>query len=105
MYGKFKEGKPAGGRIDLLMMLGIIGLFVLLIACVNFMNLATARSEGRAREVGVRKVIGAKRGLIIGQFLTEAMVITFLGLLFSVVLVKLSLPAFNQFFDTNSAQC
>jgi putative ABC transport system permease protein len=103
LYGKFKEGKPAGGRIDLLMMLGIIGLFVLLIACVNFMNLATARSEGRAREVGVRKVIGAKRGLIIGQFLTEAMVITFLGLLLSVVLVKLSLPAFNQFFDKEIA--
>lgn len=95
LRGKFKEGKPDGGRIQIITLLGIVGLFVLLIACVNFMNLATARSAGRAREVGVRKVVGAPRALIVGQFLTEAMVMTFLALFLSIVWVKLLLPGFN----------
>lgn len=96
LRGKFKEGKPDGGRIQIISLLGIVGLFVLLIACVNFMNLATARSAGRAREVGVRKVVGAPRTLIVGQFLTEAMVMTFLALFLSIVWVKLLLPGFNK---------
>ncbi len=96
LYGKFKDGKPNGGRIQIITMLGIVGLFVLLIACVNFMNLATARSAGRAREVGVRKVVGAQRRVIVGQFLTEALVMTFLALILSLVWVQLMLPAFNR---------
>lgn len=96
LRGQFKDGKPNGGRIQVMTMLGIVGLFVLLIACVNFMNLATARSAGRAREVGVRKVVGAGRGLIIGQFLTEAMVMTFLALILSIAWVKMLLPGFNR---------
>jgi len=96
LRGKFKEGKPDGGRVQIMTLLGIVGLFVLLIACVNFMNLATARSAGRAREVGVRKVVGAPRSLIVGQFLTEALVMTFLALFLSVCWVKLLLPGFNK---------
>ncbi|MFN4256266.1 MAG: ABC transporter permease, partial [Saprospiraceae bacterium] len=99
LRGKFKEGKPNGGRIQILTLLGIIGLFVLLIACINFMNLATARSGIRAREVGVRKAIGAQRGLLIGQFLTEAMVMTFFALVVSLLLVKALLPGFNRLAD------
>lgn len=96
LRGKFKDGKPNGGRVQIIAMLGIVGLFVLLIACVNFMNLATARSASRSKEVGVRKVAGAPRRIIVGQFLTEAMVITFLALFLSVCWVKLLLPGFNE---------
>ncbi|MBK7938328.1 MAG: ABC transporter permease [Lewinellaceae bacterium] len=99
LYGKFEEGKQSGGRIDVVTMLSIIGVFVLLIACINFMNLATARSERRAREVGVRKVVGAQRSLIIGQFLSEALLMTFLALVLGILMAKLTLPAFNRFFD------
>lgn len=99
LWGKFSEGKQSGGRIQIVTMLGIIGAFVLLIACINFMNLATARSERRAREVGVRKVVGAHRSLIIGQFLSEALLMTLLALLLGVLLVKAILPGFNRFFE------
>ncbi len=103
LRGKFENGKQSGGRIDVIVMLGIIGIFVLLIACINFMNLATARSERRAREVGVRKVVGAPRSLIIGQFLSEALLMTFLALVLSLVMTKLTLPVFNRFFEKSLA--
>lgn len=99
LYGEFKEAKESGGRIMLVWLLGIVGAFILLIACVNFMNLATARSERRAREVGVRKVMGAHRGLLVGQFLSEAMLMSFFGLLLALLLARLALPAFNRFFE------
>jgi predicted permease len=99
LRGKFKEGKPDGGREELLKLLAVVGGFVLLIACVNFMNLATARSAGRAREVGVRKAVGAGRGRIVGQFLAEAMLMTLMALLMALALVKLALPAFNRVAD------
>jgi putative ABC transport system permease protein len=98
LWREFKEGKVSGGRIDTLRMLGILGIFMLLIACVNFMNLATARSQKRAREVGVRKVLGAFRGMLIGQFLSEALIMAMLALGFGVLLTKLVLPSFNEFF-------
>jgi ABC-type antimicrobial peptide transport system permease subunit len=101
LRGKFREGKQDGGRIDMVILLGIIGAFILLIACINFMNLATARSERRAREVGVRKVVGAQRSLIVGQFLSEALVVTFFALLLGIALVHMVLPGFNRFFDKN----
>ncbi|WP_373511600.1 ABC transporter permease [Persicitalea sp.] len=82
--------------VTYLYVLGSIALFTLLLACINFMNLATARSVKRAAEVGMRKVMGAQRGGIIGQFLGESMVLTLLALLVAVVLVVLFLPAFNQ---------
>ncbi len=99
LHNKFENGKPNGGRIDNVILLGVIGIFILLIACINFMNLATARSERRAREVGIRKAIGASRVSIIGQFLSEAMVLTAVALLMGLVLARLALPAFNRFYE------
>jgi ABC-type antimicrobial peptide transport system permease subunit len=96
LYSEFKNGHPSGGKIILIVLLGAIGLFVLLIACINFMNLTTARSEYRAREVGVRKTLGASRRRIIFQFLTEAMLMTFISLLLSMSLVTWFLPYFRQ---------
>jgi len=99
LHGKFSNGKPAGGRIDMVLLLATIGLFVLLIACINFMNLATARSEIRAREVGVRKTLGSSRRHLIFQFLGEAFLITGIALIIGIVLAKLTLPAFNRFSE------
>jgi putative ABC transport system permease protein len=96
LYGDFKNGKEAGGFIDYVRMFSIIGILVLLIACINFMNLSTARSEKRAREVGVRKAIGSQRKDLIFQFLTESILITFIAFLLSVVFVQLALPSFNE---------
>ncbi len=101
LKSKFENGKQSGGRITIVYLLGTIGLFVLLIACINFMNLATARSERRAREVGVRKVVGAQRSLLIGQFLSEALLMTALALVVGIVFAKLALPTFNTFFEKN----
>ncbi|SDT29923.1 putative ABC transport system permease protein [Mucilaginibacter mallensis] len=78
-----------------------IAIFILLIACVNFMNLSTARSANRAREVGVRKVLGSARKYLIAQFLSESMIVTLIAVIISIVLVVLFLPAFNQFADKN----
>ncbi|AXY73408.1 ABC transporter permease [Paraflavitalea soli] len=97
LYGEFKNGKPAGGRIYAVMLMGAVGLFVLLIACINFMNLSTARSEHRAREVGVRKVMGAFRKQVIFQFLCEAMLLTFVSLLLGIFLAVIALPALNHY--------
>ncbi len=96
LFGNFKNGKPNGGVIYIIVMLSLVGLFVLLIACVNFMNLATARSEQRAREVGVRKVMGASRKLIIFQFMSEAILMSFLALLIGIGLSYIALPGFMQ---------
>jgi len=96
LYGNFKNGKPNGGKIYIILLLSVVGLFVLLIACVNFMNLATARSEQRAKEVGVRKVLGASRKLVILQFMTEAILMSFIALVLGVLLSYLALPGFMQ---------
>src|ERR1700743_1518916 len=95
LYSDFKNGKAAGGFIDYVRMFGIIGALVLLIACINFVNLSTARSEKRAREVGVRKAIGSQRRDLIFQFLIESVLITFLAFLLSLAFVQLALPEFN----------
>ncbi len=89
---------PTSG-MTYLYVLGSIGLFTLLIACINFMNLATARSAKRAAEVGMRKVMGAGRNGLVGQFLGESMVLTFFALLIAVVSVIFFLPVFNQLAD------
>lgn len=101
LYGSFRNGKVSGGLIDAVKMMGIIGLFILLIACVNFMNLATAHSERRAREVGVRKVLGAPRKVIIMQFLAEALCMTFLALLLGLLLARLVVPFVNRWPDVH----
>lgn len=96
LYSDFKNGKEVGGFIDYVRMFSIIGILVLLIACINFMNLSTARSEKRAREVGVRKAIGSQRKDLIFQFLTESILITFIAFLLSILFVQLALPSFNM---------
>jgi putative ABC transport system permease protein len=95
LYSDFKNGKSIGGFIDYVRMFSIIGLLVLLIACINFMNLSTARSERRAREVGVRKAIGSQRRDLILQFLTESVLTTGIAGFFAILFVQLALPAFN----------
>ncbi|MCJ8211661.1 ABC transporter permease [Mucilaginibacter sp. RS28] len=95
LYSEFKDGKVSGGRIQYVWLFSIIGVFVLMLACINFMNLSTARSEKRAKEVGVRKAIGSLRRQLIAQFLSESILIAALALLVSMVLVLAFLPTFN----------
>ncbi len=99
LYGDFKNGVNTGGRIQYVWLFGMIGLFVLLLACINFMNLSTARSEKRAKEVGVRKAIGSERKHLIVQFFSESFVVVFIALLLSYVLVAALLPFFNDIAD------
>lgn len=99
LYSKFENGQQAGGRIQYVMLFGTIGLFVLLLACINFMNLSTARSEKRAKEVGIRKTIGSGRLELAVQFLCESMVMSFFATVVAVVLVHSSLPFFNRLSD------
>jgi ABC-type antimicrobial peptide transport system permease subunit len=96
LYSDFKNGRVAGGFIDYVRMFSIIGALILLIACINFVNLSTARSERRAREVGVRKAIGSLRRDLIFQFLTESLLITIVAFLLAILFVQLALPYFNQ---------
>ncbi|GAB3264034.1 ABC transporter permease [Larkinella harenae] len=96
LYSEFQNGKNTGGFIRYVRLFGIVGLAVLLIACINFMNLATARSEKRAREVGVRKSVGSLRSQLIAQFLSESLLIAGLALVLSLLLVLILLPGFNQ---------
>ena len=95
LYNDFKNGKAVGGFVEYVRLFSIIGILVLAIACINFMNLSTARSEKRAREVGVRKAIGSARMDLVYQFLLESVLITFISFLLGLLLVQLALPAFN----------
>ncbi|GAB3948981.1 ABC transporter permease [Spirosoma harenae] len=99
LYSNFKNGYQDGGRIEYVRLFGIVAAFILLIACINFMNLATARSVKRAREVGVRKVVGAARSLLIGQFIGEALLLTIIALIIALGITGLILPAFNTLTD------
>ena len=101
LYTDYKNGVAVGGLVDYVRMFSIIGILVLLIACINFMNLSTARSEKRAKEVGIRKVIGSSRTGLIRQFLVESIVITFFSFVLSLLLVLLVLPAFNTLTRSN----
>ncbi|MEO5593174.1 MAG: ABC transporter permease [Chitinophagaceae bacterium] len=87
---------PGHGNIQYVNIFFIVAIFILVVACINFMNLATARSARRAKEVGLRKVVGAMRGQLIGQFLGESMLISFFALFFAIVIVLVSLPLFNN---------
>jgi putative ABC transport system permease protein len=96
LYNEFKDGKKTGGgKIEYVHLFTIIAWIILFIACINFMNLATARSEKRAREVGVRKVLGAGKNSLISQFIGEALFMALLSAVVAVILVAVSLPAFN----------
>jgi ABC-type antimicrobial peptide transport system permease subunit len=95
LYSKSENGQYVGGRIQMVKLFSIIAAFILLIACINFMNLSTARSEKRAKEVGIRKVVGAPKGALIGQFLGESILLAFIAAIVAILLVQLSLPAFN----------
>ena len=99
LRSKFTEGKQDGGRIEFVRLFSIIALLLILIACINFMNLATARSEQRMREVGVRKVMGAERFALMKQFISESMLMSFMALLIGCTIVLLSLPWFNDLVE------
>lgn len=99
LFADFKNGVNVGGRIQYVWLFGIIGVFVLLLACINFMNLSTARSEKRAKEVGVRKAIGSARSQLIAQFFSESFMVVLLAFVLSIVIVLLLLPYFNQLAD------
>jgi len=103
LYNDFKNGKPQGGRIQFVWLFSIIGFFVLLLACINFMNLSTARSEKRAKEVGIRKTVGSLRRQLIGQFLSESVLVALIAILFSIGIVQLLLPFFNGMADKNTS--
>jgi ABC-type antimicrobial peptide transport system permease subunit len=96
LHSNFKNGVTDGGRIEYVHLFSIVAVFILLIACINFMNLTTARSIKRAREIGVRKVVGAIRSVLIQQFIGEAVLLTFIAVFIAIIMVLLLLPAFNM---------
>ncbi len=96
LYSKAENGKFVGGRIEQVKLFGIIAAFILLIACINFMNLSTARSEKRAKEVGIRKVVGAQKHWLIIQFIGESIMLAFLAGILAIILVELSLGSYND---------
>nr|WP_295932816.1 ABC transporter permease [uncultured Dyadobacter sp.] len=95
LHGQFENGVQAGGRITYVRLFAVIALFILVIACINFMNLSTARASGRIKEVGIKKVVGALRSSLVFQHLTESLLLTFLSLLLAIVFVALLIPQFN----------
>jgi len=103
LYSEFKDGYPATGRITFVWLFGIVGAFVLLLACINFMNLSTARSERRAREVGVRKAIGSMRSQLVNQFLSESFLIVALAFVVAFLIASLAFPSFNHLADKKIA--
>ncbi|HXB07218.1 MAG TPA: ABC transporter permease [Puia sp.] len=96
LYSNYANGKQDGGEIKFVRLFSLIASIILLIACINFMNLATARAGQRAREVGVRKTLGALKKTLIGRFISESLLLSFLSVILAVLLVYLALPAFND---------
>jgi ABC-type antimicrobial peptide transport system permease subunit len=100
LYSSFTDGvEDNGGRSAFVKLFGVIAGFILLIACINFMNLSTARSEKRAKEVGIRKVVGAQKSSLISQFIGESVFLAFLAGMVAVIIVQISLPGYNQLTD------
>jgi putative ABC transport system permease protein len=97
LHNVFVNGRPATGRIEYVRIFSGVAIFILLIACINFMNLSTARSVQRAKEVGLRKVVGSSRGQLIAQFMGESLLFSFIALLSSIGLLVILLPSFNNF--------
>jgi ABC-type antimicrobial peptide transport system permease subunit len=96
LYSEFKDGYPAGGRITFVWLFAIVGVFVLLLACINFVNLSTARNERRAKEVGIRKAIGSMKSQLVNQFLSESFLVVFLAMVIGLLFVVVSISAFND---------
>ena len=103
LYSNFTNGKEDGGLIDFVKLFAVIALFILLIACINFMNLSTARSEKRAKEVGIRKVVGAQKGWLVSQFIGESVLLSLIAGAFAIIIVRLALPAFGKLTDKELA--
>lgn len=101
LYNNYENGVLAGGRIEYVKLLSIVALFILAIACINFMNLSTARASRRVKEVGVKKAIGASRKALILQYLSESTLLVFIALVVSIGLVLLLLPQFNSITGKN----
>jgi predicted permease len=99
LYGNYQNGKAVGGRISYVKSFSLVALLILLIACVNFMNLATARSSLRAKEVGVRKVVGAGRLSLVGQFIGESTLLSLLSVVLAIALTVCLLPTVNEIVD------
>jgi putative ABC transport system permease protein len=95
LYTNYSNGRPDGGRIAYVQIFSVIGIFILVIASINFMNLATARSATRSREVGVRKAVGAHRKMLFFQFMSESMLMALIALVLALAAVQVALPAFN----------
>ncbi|UCG27550.1 MAG: ABC transporter permease, partial [Bacteroidales bacterium] len=96
LYGTYKDGVQVGGRIEYVRMFSAIAIFILVMGCINFINLSTAKASGRTREIGVKKVFGACRGSLIFQYLAESIIMAFLSLLTAIILIALFLPRFNE---------
>jgi putative ABC transport system permease protein len=103
LYTDFENGKNVGGYIKYIKLFGILGFVVLLIACINFMNLSTARSSKRAKEIGIRKVVGSLRKQLITQFFSESMLITLMAFLLSLAVAFFALPYFNRLTNKDTS--
>jgi putative ABC transport system permease protein len=101
LHGNFVNGKISGGRIEYVKLFSIIAIFILVIACINFMNLSTAKASRRMKEVGIKKVVGASKGSLILQYMGESVLMAFAALIIALVLVKLLLPAFRDITGKN----
>jgi putative ABC transport system permease protein len=99
LYGTFENGFPTGGKIKYVKIFTVVAIFILIVACINFMNLATARASVRHKEIGVRKVIGAQRRVLIIQFITESLLTVTLSMILAIFLVELLLPIFNLIME------
>lgn len=96
LYNNYENGKQAGGRIEYVNLFSIIAIFILVIACINFMNLSTSKAVGRMKEVGIRKIIGAPRRLLIFQYISESILMSFLSIILATSLAWLMLPMFKE---------
>lgn len=99
LHTSFENGEEAGGQQEYVTLFSVIAMFILVIACINFMNLATARSERRAKEVGIRKTLGSKRGQLIMQFYGESILISLISYVLAMLLVLAALPSYNNLVD------
>jgi ABC-type antimicrobial peptide transport system permease subunit len=99
LYSDFENGKNTGGMIEYVRLFSIIAIIILLIACINFMNLSTARSEKRAKEVGIRKTLGSNKKQLIAQFFCESFILTFIAFILAIIAVIALLPLFNLMVD------